>query len=61
MENNINLKDYLPINSRAKTCLLKYLLHLVKFEDNSQYMNPKNIKIDIFSTSEKSIINKIYY
>ena len=61
MDNKTELKDFLPINSRAKTCLMKYILHLIKFEYNSKFIKPKNIKIDIFSTSQRSYINKIYY
>lgn len=59
METNLN--EYLTINSRAKTCLMKYILHFFKFEDNSKYIKPKNIIIDVHTTSEKSQINNIYY
>ena len=58
---NYSLSDYLIINSRAKTCLMKYILHFFNFEDNSKHIKPKNIVIDVTSTSEKSLINKIYY
>ena len=61
MENNLLLNDYLPINSRAKTCLMKYILHFIKYEENAKIIKPKNIKIDVYSTSTKSLINKIYY
>ena len=62
MENNLN--DYMTINtinSRAKTCLIKYILNFFKYEENSKCIKPKNLIIDVHTTSEKSQINNIYY
>ena len=58
---NIFLNDYLTINSRAKSCLMKYILHFLKHEDNAKYIKPKYLKIDVYSTSNNSLVNKIYY
>ena len=60
MDNNINENEFLIINSRAKACLLKYISNFIK-SDNETHIQPKDLIIDIFSTSEKSMINKIYY
>jgi len=57
----LNPKDFITINTRAKTCLMRYLFHFIKLNDHSKIIKPNHITIDVFSTSEKSFINKIYY
>ena len=61
MEKNLNPNDYITINSRAKSCLVRFIIHFIKMDDNAKIVKPNNIKIDVFSTSEKSCINKIFY
>jgi hypothetical protein len=57
----LNPNDFVTITTRAKTCLMRYLFHFIKLNDNSKIIKPNHITIDVFSTSEKSFINKIYY
>ena len=57
----LNPNDFVTITTRAKTCLMRYLFHFIKLNDNSKLIKPNHITIDVFSTSEKSFINKIYY
>ena len=58
---DLNPKEFITITNRAKTCLMRYLFHFIKLNDHAKIIRPNQITIDIFSTSEKSFINKIYY
>ena len=58
---NLNPKEFITITTRAKTCLMRYLFHFIKLNDHAKIIKPNQITIDVFSTSEKSFINKIYY
>jgi hypothetical protein len=61
ISNQIEYATYTTINSRAKNCLIRYLVHFIKTDNYSKIIKPDNLKIDVYSTSDKSIINKIYY
>ena len=58
---DLNPKDFITITTRAKTCLMRYLFHFIKLNDHSKIIKPHHITIDVFSTSDKSFINRIYY
>lgn len=61
MDLNLNPDEYISINSRAKYCLIRAFLYFLKTENYAKLLKKQDIRIDVFSTSEKSTINKIHY
>ena len=61
MDKILNQIEYTTLNSRAKNCLIRYLVHFIKTDNYSKIIKPDNFKIEVYSTSDKSTINKIYY
>ena len=61
MDKSTNQYENLSINSRARNCLIRYLVHFIKTDNYSKIIKPDNFKIEVYSTSDKSTINKIYY
>ena len=58
---SINLEDYETLTLRTKTILAKYIIHFMKHENYSKFISFKNFRVEVNTSSDKSIINKIFY
>ena len=61
MEENSNKEEEnATLNYRGKYCLIKYIIHLLK-DDTDKLIRQKNMKIDITSSGNKSLVGSINY
>ena len=64
IENSTNTKSIILLQTKAKTILLNILRTIINDEslfDSEEKIDPKEIIIDVFSTSDKGSLGNLYY